>query len=210
MMLRYSDEDLIRGLQQKKTSCIRYLYQEYGPVVRHLVKRNSGNQQDTEDLFQDAILVLFKRSQIEPFKLECSLKTYFTSICKNLWLQRLERKYRLLYLSDVEVHETSGPCDVDDHELREENLEQQRLFYRHLQSLPTECQRLLKLYCLKIPYKEIARLMHYKDEIYVKTRKYSCKLLLRKKIMNDPDCHQFFEYERYKNHQRLDRPLQRK
>lgn len=203
MILRYSDEDLIRGLQQKKSCYIGYLYQEFGPVVRHLVKRNSGNQQDVEDLFQDAILVLFKRSQVEPFKLECSLKTYFISICKNLWLQRLDRKYRLLYLSDFEGHEKNGTCDLDDQELKEETLEQHRLFYRNLMSLPTECQRLLKLYCLKIPYKEIAKLMNYKDEIYVKTRKYSCKNLLRKKILNDPDCHKFFDYERYRNHQRL-------
>ena len=203
MILRYSDDDLIRGLQQKKSGCIHYLYQEFGPVVRHLVKRNSGTQQDVEDLFQDAIMILYQRSLVHPFKLECTLKTYFISICKNVWLQRLERKYRLLYQADIEVHEHRGVFSMDEKELKEEHHEQQRLFYRNLMNLPTECQRLLKLYFLNIPYKEIARLLNYKDEIYVKTRKYSCKNLLRKKIMNDPDYSQFLDYERYRNQQRL-------
>jgi RNA polymerase sigma factor (sigma-70 family) len=201
MLIHYSDDIIVDGLRQKKSSCIAYMYEEFGPIVRHMVNRNSGTLQDMEDLFQDAIIVLYKRSLVQPFNLECSLKTYFISICKNIWLQRLERKFRLLYQEDLEVHESWGIYMMDDEELKEENLEQRRLFYKNLQLLPTDCQRLIRLYCLKIPFKEIARLMNYKDEIYVKTRKYSCKNLLRKKIMKDPECYQFLEYESHGNHQ---------
>ncbi len=200
MLIHYSDDIIVDGLRQKKSSCIAYMYEEFGPIVRHMVNRNSGTLQDMEDLFQDAIIVLYKRSLVQPFNLECSLKTYFISICKNIWLQRLERKFRLLYQEDFEVQESLGIYLMDDEQLKEENLEQRRLFYKNLQLLPTDCQRLIRLYCLKIPFKEIARLMNYKDEIYVKTRKYSCKNLLRKKIMKDPECYQFLEYESHGNH----------
>ena len=197
MILRYSDDVIIEGLRQKKSSYIAYMYQEFIPIVRHLVERNSGNQQDMEDLFQDAIIVLYSRSLVQPFELECSLKTYFMSICKNLWLQRLERKFRLLYQADYGVNEREGDYSTEDPKLGEKNLERRRLFYKNLLSLPIDCQRLIKLYCLKIPYKEIARLMNFKNEVYVKTRKYSCKKLLRIKIMNDPDCYQLLKYERF-------------
>ena len=204
MLSHYTDEELIEGLRQKKRSCIEYMYKEFYPVIRHYIKLNSGNQHDADDLFQDAIIVLFKRFMIHPFALECSLKTYFMAVCKNLWLQRLERKYRLLYQADLEVHESKGKYSLEEEELRDEDLERQRLFYKNLMLLPYECRRLLQLYCLKISYKEIARLLKYKDEIYVKTRKYSCKNLLRKKILKDPECHQFFNYNGTRNNQRLD------
>ena len=191
---QYTDEELVEGLRQRKSSCIDYLYQEFYPVIRHYLLKNSGNHQDVEDLIQDALIVLYKRCIIQPFILECSLKTYFMSVSKNLWLQRLERKYRLLYQADCSVHETTGEYVIENHETGEETLEQHRLFYKNLMLLPHDCRRLLQLYCLKIPYKEIAQLMKYKDEIYVKTRKYSCKKLLRRKIMNDPECHQFLTY----------------
>ncbi len=197
MILRYSDDVIIEGLRQKKSSYIAYMYQEFIPIVRHLVDKNSGNQQDMEDLFQDAIIVLYSRSQVQPFELNCSLKTYFISICKNLWLQRLERKFRLLYQADYGVNEPQADYSSEDPGLGEKILERRRLFYKNLLSLPIDCQRLIKLYCLKIPYKEIAMLMNFKDEVYVKTRKYSCKNLLRKKIMNDPDCYQLLKYERF-------------
>jgi len=193
MIHQYTDKELIEGLRQRKPCCIDYLYQEYFPVLRHHLIQNSGNRQDVEDLFQDTVIVLYKRSLVHPFNLGCSLKTYFMAVSKNLWLQRLERKYRLLYQAECEVNEPREIYSPEDQELREENLEKQRLFYKNLMSLSTECRRLLQLYCLKIPYKEIARLMNYKNEVYVKTRKYSCKNLLRKKIMKDPECQQYIK-----------------
>jgi RNA polymerase sigma factor (sigma-70 family) len=204
MKKRYTDEELIAGLRQRKSSCIEFLYEEFYPVIRHYLKQNGGNQADTEDLFQDSLIILYKRCAVEPFALECSLKTYFTAICKNLWLQRLERKCRLLYQADCSVYEDQEKYSNEDQELQDERLEMHRIFYKQLTSLPYDCRRLLQLYCLKIPYKEIAMLLKYKDEIYVKTRKYFCKNLLRKKIMNDPQYKLLYEYDGQKNHLRLD------
>jgi RNA polymerase sigma factor (sigma-70 family) len=195
MKKNYTDDELIEGQRQRKSSCIDFMYREFFPVIRHYLRQNSGNEQDMEDLFQDSIIVLYKRTMVQPFILECTLKTYFMAISKNLWLQRLERKYRLLYQADFTIQEAQGRYFMEDHDLQEESLERQRLFYKNLMLLPDDCRRLLQLYCLKIPYKEIARLMKFKDEVYVKTRKYFCKNLLRKKIMNDPDFLQFLPYD---------------
>ena len=204
MILLYTDEELLEGLRRRDSSCIEYFYQEFFPVIRHHLTNNSGNEQDVEDLFQDAIIVLYTRSMSPSFMLQCSLKTFFMSICKNLWLQRLESKCRLLYQADYEVNEPGGEYFPDDQGLNYDNLEQQRLFYKNLMLLPNSCRRLLQLYCLRISYKEIARMLKFKSEDYAKTRKYFCKNLLRKKIMNDPECQQFLNYERTRNHLRLD------
>ncbi|MCX6277512.1 MAG: RNA polymerase sigma factor [Bacteroidetes bacterium] len=204
MRLRYTDEELLDGLRKKKDYFIQFLYNEYGPIIRHFVRQNSGNVQDVEDILQDSLIVLFASVRLPSFKLDSSLKTYFIAISKNLWLQRLERKYRLMYQADWEVNEPVFSYSPDEDEIKEENLERQRLFFKHLSELPQECRRLLELYCLKVPYREIARLMNYKDEIYVKTRKYSCKNLLRKNIMNDPDYQQFLDYDENRNYKQLD------
>ena len=204
MMYKFTDEELIEGLRLRKRNCIDYFYQEFYPVVRHHVTQNSGNLQDVEDLFQDTIVVLFKRAMIQPFKLECSLKTYFMSVCKNIWLQRLEYKYRLLYQADYEVHDPQAVYTLNELDLTDEDLERQRLFYKNLMKLPHDCRQILQLYCLNVSYKEIARLLKFKDDVYVKTRKYFCKNLLRKKIINDPECRQFLRYDRNRNHLRLD------
>ena len=194
MIFRPTDEELLAGLLQQKNSCIDYLYREYGPVIRHFIRQNSGNAQDVEDIMQDTIIKLFQVIRNPSFRLSCSLKTYFIAISRKLWMQRLDRKYRLLYQADFAVHEPDTSYMPDELDKSEQYLEQDRLFFKHLSEMPNECRRLLDLYFLKIPYKEIARLMNYKDDVYVKTRKYYCKNLLRKRIMKDPDYQLISDY----------------
>jgi RNA polymerase sigma factor (sigma-70 family) len=198
MIIHYSDESLIQGLRQKKESYIRYFYKEYFPVIRSIVERNSGNRQDAEDVFNDGMIVLYLRVKRDLSPLRSSLKTYLYSICKNIWLQRLDRKFRLLYQSDYEVHENSGRYADNDYQVREEYLEKMRLYNNHFLSLPLDCQTLLKLFFMKVSLREIARTLGLKDEVYAKTRKYMCKNMLRKKILNDPQCQQFISYEGFR------------
>ena len=199
MIYKYSDREIIEGLRQRKSSCVNFLYQEFYPIIRNYLEHNSGNRQDMEDLIHDTIIVLFERVMDPQFVLYCSLKTYFISISRHLWLQKLERQYRLLYQADYQVHEEKESYVLDDLERSEESLEEQRLFYKNLMLLPVDCMRLLQLYCLKISYKEIVSLMKYRDEDYVKTRKYLCKKMLRRKILNDPEYRQFLRYEKKRN-----------
>ncbi len=195
MLLYYSDDRIINGLTKKDDSVIQFLYREFFPIVRSIVERNSGNHQDAEDVFQDGLIILYKRINSQSFTLHCSLKTYFYAICKHIWLQRLERKCRLCYQADIEVHEDQGDYSVDAYHLKEQQLEKLRLYQHHFLNLPKGCQKLLTLFFRKISLKEIATLMGYKDENYAKTRKYLCKNMLRKRILNDPDCQQFLEYD---------------
>lgn len=204
MIYRFTDEELIEGLRKRESKSIRYMYQEYFPLIRHLLVKNSGNEQDAEDLLQDALVLLYKQCQAEPFLIQCSLKTYFVGICKNLWMQRLDYKFRLLYQADYSVHEPRERYYLDDQDLQYEDLARQRLLHKHLMLLPNDCRQLLQLYFLKISFSEIAKLLKYKDESYVKTKKYLCKNLLRKKIMNDPESQQFLYYDEETNHRRLD------
>ncbi|MEI7981054.1 MAG: sigma-70 family RNA polymerase sigma factor [Bacteroidota bacterium] len=195
MVVHYTDEAIIQGLQQKKNCFINYLYKEFLPMVRSIVERNSGTRQDVEDVFQDTLFVLYKRSLNQSLYLTCSLKTYFYAISKNIWLQRLERKYRLLYQADYEVHEEKCRYGQDDLEILEYQLDRRRVFQQHFHNLSADCQQLLTLFYSKTSLKQIASIMHYKNVAYVKTRKYLCKNMLRKKIMNDPNCQPFIHYE---------------
>jgi RNA polymerase sigma factor (sigma-70 family) len=204
MFIHYSDEELLEGLRQRKSRNIEYMYREFSPLLRHFICRNSGNEQDMEDIFQDAITVLYVRSKSPSFTLDCNLRTYFMSVCKNLWLQRLERKYRLLYQAEYGVNEPSHTYLTDDRDIQEERLEINRLFYKNLMKLPLDCRRLIELYCLKVPIQQIARMLNMKNTVYVRTRKYTCKNMLRKKIMNDPEFNPYIDYEGNGFYQRLD------
>lgn len=193
-MIYFSDEDLLKGLKNKRTDSIRYFYREFLPLVRSIVERNSGNLQDSEDVFQDGLIILYEKILTDSMLLQCSLKTYFYSVCKNIWMQRLDRKWRLLYKDEV-VHEPSEEYDPMAMNINEEQLEKTRLYQQHFLDLPEDCQRILRLYIAQVPFKEIAVKMGFKNEAYAKTRKYLCKNMLRKRILKDSRYKMFFHYE---------------
>lgn len=192
-MFLYTDEKLIKGLLEGKAACMEYIYREYFPMVRSIVTTQKGNLEDAEDIFHDGLIIVYNRLKSNTFSLNSSLKTYLFSVCRNIWKRRLERKFRLLYGTDMQDQSRSEPCSPEVAE--EADAEKFRLFRKHLGDMPDFCRSLLTYYFQKIPLTVIAEKMNYKDAEYVKARKYYCKNLLRKKILCDPDCKQFMNYE---------------
>jgi RNA polymerase sigma factor (sigma-70 family) len=193
-MIYFSDNAVLQGLKEKRTDCIRFMYKEFFPLVNALVKKNSGNYQDAEDVFQDGLVVLFSKSREGKISLTCSLKTYFYGICRNIWMQRLDRKWRLLYLDNM-ANETEESYDSGFSDIDEIRLEKTRLYQLHFLNLPSDCQKILRLFLKKIPFREIAGTLGFRDDQAVKTRKYLCKNLLRKRILRDPKCKNLVRYE---------------
>lgn len=193
-MLHYSDDSFVKAIKENNHRIIHIFYQEYFPLARSIVEKNSGTYEDSQDLFQDALTVLFEKIRLGKLSLNCSLKTFLYSICKNIWKQRLDRKWRLLYQDEI-VSESIEDYEAIPIETNEEEIERKRLYNVHFLSLPPDCQKILQLYYLKTNLKEIAKYMGFKDEFYAKTRKYLCKNMLRKKIMQDPRYKIFFHHE---------------
>ena len=193
-MTYFSDESILSGLKEKRAESIRYLYREYFPLAKSIVEKNSGTYEDAEDVFQDGIIVLYQKILSGPLNLNCSLKTFFFSICRNIWMQRLDRKWRLLYQDDL-VSESVEDYDAIPIDINEEKLEKTRLYQLHFLSLPADCQKILKMFLSSTSLKEISECMGFKDVSYAKTRKYLCKNMLRKKILKDPRYKMFLHYE---------------
>lgn len=187
VMNRYSDAKILEGLRERKRDCLRFVYRDYFPLILAFVEKNSGTLQDAQDLFQDALVALYLRCRDRELKLNCALRTYFYSVCRNLWLQRLERKFRVLYWADLSVHEPEEGYGDKEGLIREQKLARHRVFWRHFSQLPDDCRKILTMYIDKVPCKQVAEILGFHDENYAKVRKYLCKNLLRKRIKRDPE-----------------------
>lgn len=188
-MIHYSDEAIVEGLRLRSDFIIKYMYQEIYPMIRYLIVKNSGNDEDAEDIFQDGLIVVFKKIREHELDLSCSFRTYIYSVCRNIWLQKLnKRKQYIREFSDIESY-IDLPDKVD--QFQEEEMEKYRLYQQHFLTLGEDCQKVLLLFMKKQSLKEIALEMGYKTEKYAKTRKYLCKEELKKRIINDPKCQKF-------------------
>lgn len=189
-MIHYSDEAIIEGLRLRSDYIIKYIYQELFPMILYLVTKNNGNEEDAEDVFQDSLIIVFKKIRANELDLTCSFRTYLYSISRNLWLQKLSKQKQFSReFSDIETYIT-----MSDYALSEKNqdeVEKFRLYQQHFMTLSPDCQKVLLMFMEKVSLRDIALEMGFKTEKYAKTRKYLCKEELKKRIINDPKCQKF-------------------
>lgn len=189
-MIHYSDEAILEGLRLRSDYIIKYIYQELFPMILFLVTKNNGSEEDAEDIFQDSLLIVFKKIKANELDLSCSFRTYLYSVSRNLWLQKLnKRKQFSREFNDIETYITMSEYALS--EKNQEELEKFRLYQQHFLALSNDCQKVLMLFLKKVPLKEIATEMGFKTEKYAKTRKYLCKEELKKRIISDPKCQKF-------------------
>ena len=191
-MIHYSDEAILEGLRLRSDYIVNFTYKEFFPLIKFLVIDNGGSGEDAEDIFQDGIIILYSKISLNQLTLTSSFKTYMYSVCRNLWLQKLNKRKAIFdKLTDVEEF-IDLPKDFLQ-EVSNEQIEMHRIIQIHFLSLPEDCQKVLKLFIKNIPLREIAGIMGFKTENYAKTRKYLCKQELKKRIADDPRSQKFFK-----------------
>jgi len=181
-MVHYTVEAIIEGVRHNDNAILQFIYRKYFPKIKFHILKNGGKDDEAKDVFQEAIILIYKKIKNNSLDLTCSFKTYLFSVCRYLWLKQLkEKKYlRAANYNGMEY------VDVEDdmEELYYEN-ERFKLYQHHFNLMGKDCQKVLELFLKKIPLREIAEIMGYSSEKYAKKRKYQCKELLIKSIQND-------------------------
>ena len=185
-MKRLSDEEIITGLRKRDNRVLEYIYKNSFNPVKQLVLSNAGSDSDGEDIFQEALIVIFKKLKEEQnFELTSAFNTYIYSIARLLWLKHLRNIKKMdidpLNRDHEERIEFEPPSPVEDKDLR------MAIYQRTLLRIPVDCQKILRLTAQDITSKEIARQLGFRSEGYVRKRRHFCKDYLVNKIKEDAD-----------------------
>ena len=168
---------LLQGLALNDRQSIEAIYRDNYPVIQAFILRNSGNTDEARDIFQEAMIVLFERSVSGVFELNCQLKTYLYSVCRRLWLKRLQQMQRY---SHFENAEDTIPVEeeMETHEKRNADFE---MMENALGKIGEPCKSLLDAYYMqKKNMQEIAKDFGYTNADNAKTQKYKCLMRLKK------------------------------
>ncbi|HUS86848.1 MAG TPA: sigma-70 family RNA polymerase sigma factor [Bacteroidales bacterium] len=179
MFKKHSDRELIEGIKKGEDKAINYLYESYFGVVKAHILKNSGNEDDAYDIFQDALMVLYKKTQINHIELSSDLKGYVFGIARNLWNNQLRRMKKLTDLD----HDIADDLEID--KMLDTPVEQ--IVQRSFLKLKPDSQKILTLFLQGYNYKQIAGEMNYKSEAYARRKKYLCKEELIEIIKSDPE-----------------------
>ncbi len=172
------DNNLLKGLAEGDRKTIELIYKQHFNMIQSLVINNSGTSDDAKDVFQEALIVLYEKVRLGTFELNCQLKTYLYSVCKRLWLKRLQQSSRY-FISEIETEPTvSVEVDMAEHEKRDADYERMN---KAIVNLGEPCKSLLEAYYInKLNMQDIAAQFGYTNADNAKNQKYKCLMRLKK------------------------------
>ena len=178
MRTETNEQKLLEGLAMNDRKAIETIYKQHFSMVQSLVLNNSGYPDDARDIFQEAMIVLYQKARSGSFELNCQLKTYLYSVCRRLWLKRLNQMQRIS--PEVDNLEETVPVEeeLERHEQRNRDF---LVMEQAMNNLGEPCKSLLEAYYMeKKSMVEIAGDFGYTNADNAKNQKYKCLMRLKK------------------------------
>ena len=170
-----SDPAALRlALLADREQALTRLYARAFPLVRRHVGRHGGSAQDAQDIFHDALLLLYEQAVGGTLVLTASASTYLVGIARNLWHHEQRRRARL-------PHETLPDNSPDT--LASEPAETEVPVLDYVEQLGEKCKRiLLDFYYFQQPLAQIMASHGYGSVRSATVQKFKCLERLRHSV----------------------------
>lgn len=161
-------------LRRNDPATVRALYSRHFPTVRHYVLQNSGTTVDAQDMFQEAMTVLWLKVKDDAMPANIDPGGFLFRVAKNKWLDHVRsaaHKHMKVVHDDRygEVRD-EAPVDVEERILRLRGI---------YEKLDDKCRTVLDRFYFE--HKDLATIANELgvDEESIRTIKYRCMMKLR-------------------------------
>jgi RNA polymerase sigma factor (sigma-70 family) len=150
------------------------LYETAFPLVARFVGKMNGSFDDAKDIFQDALVLFYEKTQQRNFRPAVSDEAYILGIAKHLWIRKFNRD-----IKNVPPDRFEAEISLDDNAA---TINESKLL-QLLESTGKKCLDLLRaFYYEKLPMRNIAHLFNYRSEHSATVQKYKCIEKIREEI----------------------------
>lgn len=185
--IHLSDIEIIEKLASHKhleqDVAFKYMFTQHYRSIMDLVLKNSGDKNDADDVFQDAMIVLYNNARKEDFVLSAKISSYLYGVSRNIWLKKLRSRKKLTNIDDT--HKEIVNLEESSFDILQRT-EQSNLLNEFIVALGQDCQSVLRyFYYEKMRMEQIAKIMEYANVQVAKNKKHLCLKKLKKAVLND-------------------------
>ncbi len=174
-----NDQRIIQQLRTgKREKAFIQLYKGF-PIVKKLIESKGGTSVEAEDVFQEALIIFYKKAIQPEFELTASISTYVYSVARFLWKDEMKKKG--LKYGTEEVGNIKFESELEEIAQKEKKFQ---VVEEVLKSIGEKCLEILQLFYYRgLSMKEIARQVDLKSEKVAKNQKYKCLERARKRAL---------------------------
>jgi RNA polymerase sigma factor (sigma-70 family) len=168
---------LIQQIQLGNQKALQYLYKQHFGMIENLIRKNNGSDEDAQEIYQEAMLVVYDKLQKKDFQLSCSLKTYIYSVCRNMWMYQLRKNEQ----NQARFNDFEQFIPVEAEEI-DENPAYETMLTEVMGLIDDKCRQLLELfYYHNLSLEIIAEKLGYNNSNTAKSKKNKCMEKAREK-----------------------------
>ncbi|MBX3254602.1 MAG: sigma-70 family RNA polymerase sigma factor [Chitinophagaceae bacterium] len=184
--MQHPDQKYITALVENDVVLLDELYRKFSGKIKWMVLQNNGSETEAADIFQDALLSIYNKAKTGDFTLTCPLEAFLYLVCKNKWLNVLnKKKTQKVTNTDTDGFNYIGE---DNFKLAEDCVLQQErsnLLAEKLAEMGESCKQLLKLSWSGISMDEVAKKLNV-TYAYARKKKSECMARLISLVKQSP------------------------
>ena len=173
----------LEGINKRSSEVLEAIFADFFPMIKNHIIKNSGDEAAAQDVFMDAIEVIYRKVQQDKLTLTSKFSSYLFAICKQLWLNVL-RKHKKIN-KRVTIDDPVVSNKVEELSEHFETTERYKLMREKFHLLSESCKQLLNLsWHSNQNMQEIAKKMSFTYG-YALKRKHQCKTKLVELVRKD-------------------------
>jgi len=185
---KYSSAEILKGIRIGDHIILRYVYDNYYKSIKNMVLHKNGTEDLAHDVFQESLVVIYKKSQDEGFQInQSSFFTYFYAVCKITLFSIYNKGSKDVLNQTVEIDEDKEAFnDLSDEQYLVEEGIKEHLFHKYLKKISKNCLAILQLVMKGLKSDLIAERLEMSSAAYVRKKKRICLKNLVEMIKKDP------------------------
>ncbi|RZS99457.1 RNA polymerase sigma factor [Aquimarina brevivitae] len=176
-----TQQQKITGILKGDPVTLNSFYTKNFPAVKAYVVLNKGKVEDAEDIFQEALLLIYEKLSTEELSLYASIDAYCYGVCKNLWRNRLRNNKLVCCDMSALCNDPTAVSFVEEMD----RIAREGLYSKYFQKLTTTSRELWKLFFEGNTTREVANRLGMKEGC-VRKKKFDAKKQLVQMITKDP------------------------
>ena len=140
----HADQQYIDALRQHNSQQIEEIYQNFAPGIKNFLLSKGAGPEEAGDIFQEALIDVYKLAQNKEFTLTCPLEAFLLLICKRKWINQVEKNKRQGVTKSVDDGYTwVASKDDEAAAFYADTLEKEALVVAMLQQISDRCREII-------------------------------------------------------------------
>jgi len=137
------DQRYIVGLVNNDTVIINEIYKRCTAKIKSWIVFNNGSDDDAADIFQEALMDVYRQAKYKSLELTCPFEPYILLICKRKWLNELKKRSILPVTNKEEDLLHIGEDTFANADYLENQEAQSKSFFKAFEKLGERCREII-------------------------------------------------------------------